>query len=672
MPPSGEGALDASTILEEIGDAIYGVAADWSFVIFNRQAEQFFGRSRTEVIGRSLWDCFPAARDSELGEGLRRVMETRAPLDLVTLSPSTGRWADIRMFPLEDGGLAASWRDVTAQKRQEVTLKESAEAQDLLLRRLRALTDHLPAMIAHWGSDLKCRFANARYIEWFGRTPEDMAGISMQDLMGEALFAKNEPYIRAALSGQPQSFERTLTKPSGEIGHTWAQYIPDIDAENHVVGFYALVTDVTPLKEAEAELAAANAQLTAAREEAEAAAAVKSMFLSNMSHELRNPLTSIIGYADLMAKRSDLDEPARKYLSRIQAASDALLVTVNDVLDFSKLEAGQVEIERRPVDPVSIGLRALEIFEAEMERKGLAHSFEAVDAPARVMADDTRLRQILTNLIGNAVKFTASGDVSVRCHYDYGSASLRFEVTDTGPGIPADVQSRLFQRFSQVDASTTRTFGGTGLGLAICKGLAEAMGGKVGVLSIPGEGSCFWVEIPCALAPPEADQPTESAYILPHPETLRGLRLLVVDDDAVNRELVRHFAEPLGVQVTDAESGSAATSLARSDPFDMILMDIRMPGIDGVTAAKIIRSKLGRNANTPIVAFTADLVGDDPATWTPVFDGILAKPLVSADLVRLLATCRRGGPSQPSAPTPARPAKGRNRASRPRSKASPT
>lgn len=573
-------------------------------------------------------------------------METRAPLHLITLSPSTGRWADTRMFPLENGGVAASWRDVTAQKEQEVALTAAIEAKDLLLLRLHTLTDHVPAMIAQWDRDLKCRFANASYMEWFGRGAAGMLGISMQELMGEALFAKNEPFIRAVLSGHRQSFERTLTKPSGEIGHTWAQYIPDIDTENQVVGFYALVTDVTPLKKTEEQLREANVQLAAAREAAEAAAAVKSAFLSNVSHELRNPLTSIVGYTELMANQSDLAGLSRKYLTRIQAASKALLTTVNDVLDFSKLEAGQVEIERRPVDPVTIGLSALEMFEPIMEEKGLARRFEAVDMPARVLADDTRLRQILMNLIGNAVKFTTSGSVSVRCLYDRSSSALRFEVTDTGPGIPADLQSRLFQRFSQVDASTTRTFGGTGLGLAICKGLAEAMGGKVGVISMPGEGSCFWVEIPSELAPPEADRPPTAADILPQPEALHGLRLLVVDDNPVNRELVRHIAELQGVLVTEAASGSEAVSVARTDPFDIILMDIHMPGIDGPTAAKIIRSKPGRNALTPMFAFTADVAGDKPATWGSTFNGVLAKPMVLADLVLLLASCPQGGQSQ--------------------------
>ncbi|MES2340861.1 MAG: PAS domain-containing protein [Pseudomonadota bacterium] len=633
----------ANTILESIGDAIYSVASDWSVVFFNRQAELFFGRSRTDVIGRSLWDSFPAARDSEVGDVLRRVMETRTPLDIVTLSPSTGRWADTRIFPLEDGGIAASWRDVTAQKSQEAALAEALQNQDRLVRQLRTLTDHLPAMIAHWDSDLRCQFANANYLEWFGRSSAEMLGISIQELMGETLFANNEPYIRAALAGHRQTFERTLKKPSGEIGHTWAQYIPDIDSQNRVVGFYALVTDVTPLKEAEERLRAANLQLKAARDEAEAASAVKSSFLSNMSHELRNPLTSIIGYVDLLSKRGGLSGMELRYVARIQEASDALLTTVNDLLDFSKLEAGQVVIERRPVDPVAIGLRALEMFEPEIERKGLGHRFEAFDAPARVLADDTRIRQILLNLIGNAVKFTASGSVSVRCIYEQAGQMLRYEVVDTGPGIPAEQQSRLFQRFSQLDASTTRTFGGTGLGLAICKGLAEAMGGATGVLSIPGEGSCFWVEIPAEIVGPDIAAQPDVAHVLPDPDALRGLRLLVVDDESANRELVRLIVEPFGVEVTEAGSGSDGVNAARSGPFDMILMDIRMPEIDGPTAAQLIRSKPGRNALTPMIGFTADVTGEMPAAWTPMFNGLLAKPIVAADLLGLLAACRPGG-----------------------------
>lgn len=507
----------------------------------------------------------------------------------------------------------------------------------------RTVIDHVPAMIAYWDSDLKCRFANEKYVEWFGRSADEMIGISIQQLMGEELFAKNEPFIRSALAGRQQGYERTLRKPSGDVGHTWAQYIPDIDGRGRVRGFYAMVTDVSPLKEAEERLREANAALKQARDEAEAAAAAKSAFLSNMNHELRNPLTAIIGYAGLLAKQGGLTNVQSKFVSRIQQASSALLTTVNDVLDFSKLEAGQVDIERRSIDPAALGLRALEMFELEMAGKGLAHRFEAVDLPARVLADDTRIRQILMNMIGNAVKFTVSGGINVRCTYHHQDQVLRYDIVDTGPGIPGDRQDRLFQRFSQVDASTARRFGGTGLGLAICKGLAEAMHGKVGVLSVPGEGSCFWVEIPAALVESRIVEPRDLEDALPQPDALRGLRLLIVDDEPANRELVRFITEPLGVAVTDAVGGPEAVSLARAEDFDIILMDIRMPEVDGPTATRIIRSKPGRNASTPIVAFTADVVGEAPAEWAGLFDGLVLKPVAPAGLVRTLAECRAHG-----------------------------
>ena len=195
----------------------------------------------------------------------------------------------------------------------------------------------------------------------------------------------------------------------------------------------------------------------------------------------------------------------------------------------------------------------------------MAHRFEGAQAPALVLGDPTRLRQILANPIGNTVKFTTSGRVAVRCLYDGAARMLRYEVVDTGPGIPPDRIGRLFQRFSQVDASTNRLFGGTGLGLAICKGLAEAMGGAVGVLSTPGEGSCFWVQIPSEHAPAAAYQPEDLAETLAEPEEgLRGRRLLVVDDEPFNRDVVRQILEPLGESVTEAQGGAEAVAAARS------------------------------------------------------------------------------------------------------------
>lgn len=399
----------------------------------------------------------------------------------------------------------------------------------------------------------------------------------------------------------------------------------------------AILVLAANLRDSGRRLQETNAELEIARRSAEKATAAKSMFLSNMSHELRNPLTSIIGYAELLAKRGGIDETQQRYLTRLGDASTALLATINEVLDFSKLEAGEVEIERRPTDPLLVGRQALEMFEPAMDKKGLAHTFEALGVPALVLADETRLRQILANLIGNAVKFTTVGSVGLRCTYDDAARTLRYEVIDTGPGIPPDRLDQLFQRFSQVDMSIGRTFGGTGLGLAISRGLATAMGGDVGVLTVPGEGSCFWVQIPCEFVKADAwRQPRAGETTVSHPG-LRGMRLLIVDDDPSNRELVRDIVEPLGVVVSEAAGGVDAVAAARLDAFDLILMDIRMPEIDGPTAAEIIRSLPGRNASTPIVAFTGEAGGATPQPWRGLFGDVLEKPIVSADLVAMLA-----------------------------------
>lgn len=631
------GPLINAEILDGTGDAIYALDAHWRVVHFNRQAERFFGRRQEELLGRTIWDSFPAARGTELGVALERVMRDREAIQMDVLSPSTGRWTNTRIFPLAQGGVAASWRDITLEKRRELELATAVENQDRAVRELRTVIDHVPAMVAYWDQELRCRFANEKYLEWFGRSREEMVGLTIQALMGEELFRRNEPFIRAALAGEPQSFERSLRKPSGQIAHTWAQYVPDVDARGAVQGFYAMVTDVSPLKETEERLRQANAALEVACEAADAANAAKSAFVSNVSHELRNPLTAIIGYAELLAKHGGMDETQKRYLTRVQVASTMLLTTINEVLDFSKLEAGQVEIVLRPTDALALGRQTLEMFEPAMNKKGLAHGFEAVDIPALVLADEARLRQILTNLIGNAVKFTAAGGVSVRCSYDRPAGRLRYEVIDTGPGIPSDRLDSLFQRFSQLDTSTSRAFAGTGLGLAISKGLANMMGGDVGVLSIAGEGSCFWVEIPCALADAGAGtQQPPGAPFAPRDE-LRGLRLLVVDDDPSNRELVRKIVEPFGLFVTEANGGAEAVAAARSSPFDVILMDIHMPGIDGPTAAQLIRAQPGRNASTPILAFTADATSSGPQPWRGQFDATLGKPIVSDDLLAHLA-----------------------------------
>jgi len=509
---------------------------------------------------------------------------------------------------------------------------EAARAE----RMTRTIVDHVPGMISYWDRRLICRYANAAYGEWFGRTAEQMVGVHLPDLLGEERFKTIEPHIRGVLEGRRERFETALTKPTGAPGHILANFVPDFEGAGDVVGYYVLITDITTLKEVEERLRHTNTLLEEARTEAEAAAAAKQDFLSNMSHELRSPLTSIIGFAEQLASRTALEGEDRRYVERIHDASGVLLATINDILDFSKLEAGQVEIECTLTDPAGLGRSVLEMFELQLLKKGVTGRFEAFDLPPFVSMDDTRVRQILLNLVGNAVKFTSAGSVSVHASYDRGRQRLRYEVRDTGPGIPEERMSRLFLRFAQVDASTTRTHGGTGLGLAICRGLAEAMGGGVGASSAFGEGSRFWVEIPCPVAQPAVSHRTAPDWAAAA-GGLSGALVLVVDDNPANRELARVICRSFGVTVTEAGSGAEAAEIAARERFDAILLDIRMPGLGGPDTARLIRSRPGPNSATPIVAFTADIAGDQQSEWAELFQGVLAKPIVTSDFVATLA-----------------------------------
>jgi signal transduction histidine kinase len=369
-------------------------------------------------------------------------------------------------------------------------------------------------------------------------------------------------------------------------------------------------------------LRAHEAALEEARREAETAAATKAEFLANMSHELRTPVTSIIGFAALAHDRPGADPLTQGYLERVKEAGQALLCLVNDVLDFSKLEAGQVSIEPRPTDVAALARNTLALFTPQAGAKDLTLSLDLADEALELSIDPDRIRQILLNLVGNAVKFTARGGVTLAVGYADGQ--LRINVKDTGDGIPAEKLSLLFQRFAQVDGSQSRaSSGGTGLGLAICKGLVEAMGGRIGVESSPGQGSRFWFAIPAPVTERQQALEGEAAN-----RPIAGLRVLVVDDHPQNRELARLFLGAVHAEVVEAADGAEAVRRAAEWPFDVILMDQKMPKLDGLGALRKIRSKPGLNDLTPVLAFTAE--GDGAALdrlLADGFDGVVCKPI---------------------------------------------
>ncbi len=290
-----------------------------------------------------------------------------------------------------------------------------------------------------------------------------------------------------------------------------------------------------------------------------------------------------------------------------------------------------MDIKPRPTSLAELTRETVELFGAEARTKGLSLTTEGLDGlPPLLLIDPDRLRQILLNLVGNAVKFTEQGGVTAAASFDPATGRLGFSITDSGPGMPADRVCDLFQRFSQVDGSSTRKYGGTGLGLAICKGLVEAMEGEIGVESEEGQGSRFWFSLPAV----PVEQGEERAREIPPPMTLpQHCRILIVDDNKANRELVRAILGPFGADMTDASDGDEAISSALGTPFDLILMDLRMPRVDGRTAATRIRQG-GANINTPILAFSADA---STLAIDAVFDGQIAKPLSAFGLIESVA-----------------------------------
>lgn len=368
-----------------------------------------------------------------------------------------------------------------------------------------------------------------------------------------------------------------------------------------------------------------------ARDQARAASVAKTDFLATMSHEIRTPLNSIIGFAQLLGQRRELGGEGRHQVDLIRRSGDALLTVVNDILDFSKVEAGRLDLDPKPTDLAHVCRDALAIVAEVAERKGLTLSMATTgDLDAAHLCDDHRLCQVLLNFLNNAVKFTDTGGVTLTLSIEPEGEidKVRIAVADTGVGISPEAQAGLFQRFSQGDSSVSRHYGGTGLGLAICKGLMEAMNGQVGVMSRPGEGATFWLEVRLQrVSRAVQDEAQERAA-----ESLHG-HVLLVDDHPVNRELGVAILGMLGFTSDVACDGGEAIAAVKRRDYDAILMDVHMPGIDGLAATRAIRALGGTAGRTPIIAMSADVLPEQVnRMYAAGMVDTVAKPIRVEDL----------------------------------------
>ncbi len=404
--------------------------------------------------------------------------------------------------------------------------------------------------------------------------------------------------------------------------------------------------------------ARARAELAAARDAALEGSRAKSAFLATMSHEIRTPMNGVIGLTDLMLT-TDLDERQRQYADGVKSAGNALLSIINDILDFSKVEAGRLELEEVDFDLVHLVEEVAELVAEPARDKSLELlAYCSPELPAALRGDPARLRQVLLNLAGNAVKFTASGEVVVRAELESrarGCVQVRFEVADTGIGIPEELREHLFEPFSQADSSTTRRYGGTGLGLAICRQLVHAMGGELGVDSTVGAGSTFWATVPLGLAHDRSVAPA------PTPEGLAGLRVLVVDDNHTNRVILQDQLTAWGMSVDLAEDGSGALDLllaAARDRrrYDLGVLDLCMPGMDGLELGRRIGAH-PELAGTPLVLLTSGPDVSRAEARRAGIGGSLTKPVLLSRL-RTTLTGLVTTPAEPP-PTPARTARHR-------------
>ena len=525
-------------------------------------------------------------------------------------------------------------------------LTESVRAQERIAQseaRYRLLADNASDVITVVDITGRIEYISPSVEAMLGFAPEDFLGKTVRSfVMAEDYPAMETAYRAYAAGGDwnnaPHIRYRILHRDGHEV---WLEAHPHmrLDDNGHPLGFQDVIRNITVQKATEDALARATV-------EANAAAEAKAQFLATMSHELRTPLTSIIGFSALLRDLLLENEKHRRYSHRIWTAGQGLLSLINDILDHSKLEAGQLELDRDPCSIVTLVDDIADLLSIQAEAKGIALRVTGGDAvPAELLLDEVRMRQILLNLIGNAVKFTDSGSVTVSLDLrrTRGHDQLRVAVRDTGVGISAEGQKVLFQRFSQVGNGK----GGTGLGLMICKQLVELMGGRIAVTSTPGEGSEFWFEIPV------------EAGVIAEPEVMQALgddsrmgHVLVVDDHAASLDMVAVLLRSQGYSVDTAHNGSEALQACLEARYDLILMDITMPVMDGLLATRGIRASSELNAHTPVIGVSAASEERRLDGLAAGMSDLIAKPILPATLLLSVASWL----SQRDTPSPCRKA----------------
>jgi PAS domain S-box-containing protein len=550
----------------------------------------------------------------------------------VPITRASGRQAWVRALgrPEMEGdavvAIHGTFQDITDARRRE-------QAVARLKTRFEAIFDNTESLIFIKNRDGQLQLANRSYREACGI--ETVHGLRDGDLYTAETAAALNAVDRAVFdSGEPFFGEETIYFPDGrEIVYLSSKFL----IEDPVIGdrvLCGIATDISAQKQQEAAL-------DAARRAAEAANAAKSRFLATMSHEIRTPMNGVVGMAEILEAQMQVPE-RRRMMRVIRESGETLLALINDILDLSKIEAGSMEIEAAPFRLGDVARHVEALHATHAEARGTTLSVllgTGLEGPR--MGDAHRLRQILHNLVGNAVKFTEKGEIAVAIRALHGDV-VEITVNDTGIGMSADALSRVFEEFAQAGNDTARQYGGTGLGLTIVKRLVEAMGGSVEVTSLPGAGTCFRLLL---RLPAAADTATPDDGGAPRASLPEGLRAIAADDNAVNRQVLAAFLDMLGVAYVMLEDGAAAIAARFDGPADILLLDITMPGVDGPAALAAIRAREAAEglAPVPAIAVTANAMTHQIAEYLAMgFAGHVAKPITRDALERaLVATVGR-------------------------------
>ncbi len=629
--------------------AVQGYTLDGTTTYWNNASERLYGYTRDEALGKNMFDLIiPSEMQPEVRQDMDRMSETAEvipPGELLLLRkdgsavPVYSCHALLKP-PGRDMELFCLDLDLTVLKQTEASLR----ATELKYSRLfESMND------AYGCVDMDGRLfeSNAAFQRMTGYGPEELPFLTYVSLTPEKWHAFEEEIIKeqVLVRGYSDVYQKQYQRKDGRIIDVELKTFLMKDDQGKPVGMWAILRDISDRKRAEHEL-------QHAKDAAEDANRAKSSFLATMSHEIRTPLSAMLGNVELL-EGSQLTAQQHEYLDDCKSAAQMLLQVINDVLDFSKIEAGKLQLVNETFSVSMMSRQLVRIFSAAARQKGLDLTLSLSDElPEYIRGDQQRLRQIVSNLLGNAIKFTRHGTVSLEvvCEPNShvtipGQVLLRIVVRDTGIGIPYDKRDLIFDSFTQVENFSTRSSMGTGLGLPICRRLLTLMGGSITVSSVPGEGSVFTAVLPVTPAqcpvPVSVPVPAPDPISISSPTPATARRILFADDDQKGREVVMKLLQRSGYQVTAVENGTKLLDTLLQEEFDIVLTDISMPDMDGTQVARIIRSgeRAGIDPHIPIIAMTAHAFCEDRELILEAgIDGYVSKPV---NLEMLLAEIER-------------------------------